>query len=194
MNQTSTLQTMERSRYSEKAARKCSMTIASAFKSFLIPLALLLCLAATAFARSEIEGKVVNVADGDTITVLMPDFEQVKVRLYGIDCPEKKQAFGQKATQFTAQRVAGENVRVQIMDTDRYGRSVGVVYTENGTNLNRELLTNGLAWVYDYFCKEPFCDNWKQEETRARRAHTGLWVDKNPIEPWEWRKMRKRRN
>lgn len=170
------------------------MTMASAFRSVLIPLALLLCLAATALARSEISGKVVNVSDGDTITVLTPGNRQVKVRLYGIDCPEKKQAFGQRTTQFTAQRVAGENVRVQIIDTDRYGRSVGVVYAENGGNLNKELLTNGLAWVYTYFCKASFCNDWKQEELRARRAHVGLWVDKTPIEPWEWRRMRKRRN
>lgn len=73
------------------------MRTASSFKSILLPLILLLCLAATAFARSEIEGKVVRVADGDTITVLAPGNQQVKVRLYGIDCPERKQAFGQRA-------------------------------------------------------------------------------------------------
>lgn len=78
------------------------------------------------------------------------------------------------------------------MDTDRYGRTVGVVYAENGGNLNKELLTNGLAWVYTQFCKASFCNDWKQEELRARRAKVGLWVDKTPIEPWEWRKMRRR--
>ncbi len=83
--------------------------------SFILFCVLLLCMATTAFAGSEITGKVVKVADGDTVTVLAPGNRQVKVRLYGIDCPEKKQAFGQRARQFTAQRVAGENVRVQSM-------------------------------------------------------------------------------
>ena len=124
--------------------------------------------------------------------MLAPGNRQVKVRLYGIDCPERKQAFGQRAKQFMAQRVAGENVQVQIMDTDRYGRFVGVVYAENCGNLNKELLTNDLAWVYTQYCKASFCNDWKQEELRAKRSHVGLWVDKTPIEPWRFRKMRRR--
>lgn len=144
------------------------------------------------FARSEITGKVVKVADGDTITVLAPGNQQVKVRLYGIDCPERKQAFGQRARQFTVQRVAGENVRVEIMDHDRYGRIVGVVYAENGQNVNRELLSAGMAWVYAQFCKASFCNEWKRIEQNAKRAGVGLWVEKNPLPPWEWRKMRRK--
>lgn len=162
--------------------------------SVIITAAILLVLVSvSAYARSEFSGKVVRVADGDTITVLAPGNQQVKVRLYGIDCPEKRQAFGQRARQFTAGRVAGENVRVQVLDTDRYGRSVGVVYAYNGGNLNKELLSNGLAWVYTRYCKASFCNDWKQEELRARRAKVGLWVDKTPIEPWEWRKTQRRR-
>lgn len=132
------------------------------------------------------------MSDGDTIIVLTPGYEQVKVRLYGIDCPEKKHAFGQRARQFTIQRVGGENVRVQILDTDKYGRSIGIVQTENGGILNKELLTNGLAWVYPHYCKASFCNEWKQQELNARRAKAGLWVDKTPIEPWNWRKSRRR--
>lgn len=152
-----------------------------------------LLLSASAFARSEISGKVVKVADGDTITVLAPGNHQIKVRLYGIDCPEKKQAFGQRARQFTAQRVAGKNVRVEIMDHDRYGRTVGVVYAENGQNVNREILSAGMAWVYTQFCKASFCSEWKSVEQKAKRAGAGLWVEKNPLPPWEWRKMRRGR-
>lgn len=152
-----------------------------------------LCLAAQAFARSEVGGKVVKVSDGDTITILAPGYQQVRVRLYGIDCPEKKQAFGQRARQFTAQRIAGENVRVEIMDRDRYGRTVGVVYAENGQNVNRELIQAGMAWVYPQYCKASFCDEWRELEDRAKRAAVGLWVDRNPVPPWEWRKMRRKR-
>lgn len=161
--------------------------------SIIIVVILFVLAAAPACARSQFSGKVVRVADGDTITVLAPGNQQVKVRLYGIDCPEKRQAFGQRARQFTAQRVAGENVRVQVLDTDRYGRSVGVVYAENGGNLNKELLTNGMAWVYTKFCRASFCNDWKKDELRARKAKVGLWVDKRPVEPWIWRKTQRRR-
>lgn len=151
----------------------------------------MLFLSVSAFARSEVTGKVVKVSDGDTITVLAPGNRQVKVRLYGIDCPERKQAFGQRARQFMAQRTAGENVRVEIMDYDRYGRTVGVVYAENGQNVNRELLSSGMAWVYTQFCKASFCDEWKSVEQNAKKAGVGLWVERRPTPPWEWRKMRR---
>lgn len=153
----------------------------------------LLIMADSSLARSEFWGKVVGVADGDTITVLAPGNRQVKVRLYGIDCPEKKQAFGQRATQFTAQRVAGDMVRVEVMDADRYGRSVGVVYADNGQNVNRELIEAGMAWVYPSYCKTSFCTEWKRLQVRARSAGVGLWVDRNPVPPWEWRKARRNR-
>lgn len=85
-----------------------------AYSGIIIAAILLVLASVSAHARSEFSGKVVRVADGDTITVLAPGNQQVKVRLYGIDCPERKQAFGQRARQFTASRVAGENVRVQV--------------------------------------------------------------------------------
>lgn len=154
---------------------------------------LILAFAVTAFARSEFSGKVVRVADGDTITVLAPGNQQVKVRLYGIDCPEKGQAFGQKARHFTAERVAGRNVQVSVLDTDRYGRAVGVVKTEDGGILNQELLTNGYAWLYTRYCKATFCTEWQAQELRARTAKVGLWSDKTPMEPWNWRKANKGR-
>ena len=149
-------------------------------------------LAMTAFARSEFSGKVVRVADGDTITVLAPGNQQVKVRLYGIDCPEKGQAFGQKARRFTADRVAGRNVTVSVLDTDRYGRTVGVVKTEDGGILNRELLTNGYAWLYTRYCKASFCSEWQAQELRARKAKAGIWSDRAAMEPWNWRKANRR--
>lgn len=159
---------------------------------FILPFLLVLLLAADVHARSAFSGKVVRVADGDTITVLAPGNRQVKVRLYGIDCPEKKQPFGQRARQFTASRAAGQNVDVEVLDTDRYGRSVGIVRTPDGGNLNRELLANGFAWVYTRYCKASFCSQWKQDELGARRERKGFWVDKTPIEPWNWRKMNRR--
>lgn len=123
------------------------------------------------------EGKVVGVSDGDTIKVLTKNNEQVRVRLYGVDCPESKQAFGTKAKRFMSGAVFGKHVNVDVMDTDRYGRTVGIVTTENGTVINRELLASGLAWVYHAYCHEPFCDEWGDIEYAARQAGTGLWSE-----------------
>jgi len=92
------------------------------------------------------QGKVVSVSDGDTIKVLK-DGKQVKIRLAAIDCPEKGQPYGQKAKRFTADMVAGKTVKVWETDTDRYGRIVGFVFVGD-KNLNKELLSAGLAWHY----------------------------------------------
>lgn len=156
-------------------------------------LLLLSFLASDVLARSAFSGRVVHVADGDTLTVLAPGNQQVKVRLYGVDCPEKKQAFGRQALNFTIERVAGRPVAVDMLDTDQYGRTVGLVRSEDGGILNQELLTNGLAWHYGRSCKASFCRQWKKDELRARQARKGLWRDGAPVEPWIWRKTHKRR-
>ena len=129
--------------------------------------------------------KVVSVADGDTITVLR-DGSQVKIRLYGIDSPEKGQDFGQKARELTAALVAGRSVDIEQMDTDRYGRIVGLVEV-NGQSLNRLIVQNGFAWVYPQYCNERFCDDWIQSEATARKSKKGLWKDPVVVPPWEWR-------
>jgi len=87
----------------------------------------------------------VSVADGDTITILSNHNQQTKIRLYGIDTPEKSQAFGKKAKKFTASLTAGKQVSVKVYDKDRYGRSVGVVFV-GGTNVNEEIIRAGYAW------------------------------------------------
>ena len=101
-------------------------------------------------------GKVIGVADGDTITVLR-DKQPQKIRLYGIDCPEKRQPFGNKAKQFTSELVFGKVVEIEPIATDRYGRTVAFVRIENIT-VNEELIKEGLGWVYMRYCKLPLCD------------------------------------
>ena len=103
-------------------------------------------------------GKVVGISDGDTIKVLQ-NSKQVKIRLHGIDTPEKAQPFGKKAKQFTAKMVAGKIVDVKKTDTDRYGRTVAVI-TVNGKNLNESLVKSGFAWVYRKYCKQSYCNDW----------------------------------
>ena len=115
------------------------------------------------------EGKVIGVSDGDTITVLN-EKTPVKVRLYGIDCPEKKQAFGTRAKQFTSDLVFGKVVDVETVDTDRYGRTVGIVKLVDGQIVNEEIARAGFAWVYGTYCKKPRCLEWRRLEDEARAA------------------------
>ena len=133
-----------------------------------------------------LRGEVVGVSDGDTITVLQ-DSAQVKVRLFGVDCPESHQAFGAPAKQFTSERVFGQTVRVTVHDTDRYGRSVGEVFfpKDGGEGcLNAELVEAGLAWAYRHYS-----ETYVPREEAAHAAKRGLWADEHPVPPWEFRKQ-----
>lgn len=134
-------------------------------------------------------GKVVGVADGDTITVL-ENRTQHRIRLYGIDAPERGQDFGSRARQFVADLVFGNQVRVVKQDLDRYGRIVGIVYVGD-TCVNEELVRNGLAWVYRRYCRIPVCRDWLAMETRARESGIGLWSHRDPVPPWEFRRGRR---
>lgn len=107
---------------------------------FLAALLLSVLFSFPALAAQVIEGKVVGISDGDTITVLTDEKRQVKIRLYGVDCPESKQAYGTRARQSSSGHVFGKRVRVEVADTDRYGRTVGIVTGPDGTVLNRALI------------------------------------------------------
>lgn len=133
-------------------------------------------------------GKVVGVLDGDTIEVLH-DGHAERVRLNGIDCPEKGQPFGKKAKQFTSTMVFGKEVDIQVLGFDRYGRTIGDVMLGDGRNLNRELVRAGFAWWYRKYSKDFTLGDLEDE---ARLAKQGLWADPNPVPPWEWRKARRR--
>lgn len=132
--------------------------------------------------------KVNGNSDGDTIKVLR-DKEQVKIRLYGIDTPEKGQAFGNKAKKFTASLVAGKIVEIESITKDRYGRTVAIIQV-SGKNVNEEIVRSGYAWVYRKYCKKSFCKDWYKLESEARIERRGIWTDKNAIPPWEWRRNR----
>jgi micrococcal nuclease len=135
-------------------------------------------------------GKVIGVADGDTITVLR-DKQPQKIRLYGIDCPEKRQPFGKRAKQFTSKLVFGKLVDIEPVAIDRYGRTVAFVRVENIT-VNEELIREGLGWVYVRYCKLPLCIEWQRLELAARIQKRGLWGHSGEIPPWEYRKQTKR--
>ncbi len=133
-----------------------------------------------------ITGKVVGVADGDTITVLQNNREY-KIRLYGIDTPEKGQDFGNKAKEVTSGFVFNKEVKVIQKDVDRYGRIVGIVYV-GGTCINQEIIRAGYAWVYKQYCKDSFCRDWINLETQARANQIGLWSHPEPVPPWDYRR------
>jgi micrococcal nuclease len=83
-----------------------------------------------------------------------------------------------------------KSVNVEPVTTDRYGRTVGIVNVDKKC-LNSELIRNGLAWVYDRYCKKDICNKWRKLETSARQSKTGLWPQDNPIAPWTYRKTNK---
>ena len=136
------------------------------------------------------EGTVILITDGDTITVVH-NGKPEKIRLYGIDTPESKQAFGVAAKNFTYAMVYHKSVNVEPVTTDRYGRTVGIVNV-NEKCLNSELISNGFAWVYDRYCKKDMCDKWKKLEEVAKQSKAGLWSKDNPVEPWMYRRKGKK--
>lgn len=138
-----------------------------------------LCLNANA---ATLAGRVVKVADGDTITVLDASLTQHRIRLYGIDAPEKKQPFGTVCRGVLASLVAGQQVQVDVRDQDRYGRSIGIV-TVGKTDANEKMVDQGCAWAY-----RKYSTAYLPEEAEARRRGVGLWADKEPTPPWEYRK------
>ena len=141
---------------------------------------------------ADFSGRVVGVTDGDTIKV-MHNGRAEKIRLYGIDCPEKGQPFGTKAKQFTSQLVFGKEVTVKDygLDNIRYKRTLGEIVLHDGRVVNEELLRAGLAWWYRKYV--PNRVDLAALEEGARTAKRGLWADPNPLPPWCWRKRQKRR-
>lgn len=129
-------------------------------------------------------GRCVGVSDGDTISVILNSKPQ-KIRLYGIDAPESKQAFGTRAKQFTSQMVFGKAVTVYSKGKDRYNRVLGWVFVGR-TCVNAEIVKNGLAWWYKQYSPKEV--KLQQLESEARTAKRGLWADKAPVAPWNFRK------
>ncbi len=136
------------------------------------------------------EGVVVKVIDGDSLRV-QRNGKTVELRLYGIDTPEYRQPYSNKAKQFARRFVDRHTVTVREKDIDRYGRIVALVESRAGM-LNRELVRAGLAWYYPKYCREqPLCGELESLENDARKAGRGLWRDTEPVAPWEWKRQQK---
>ncbi len=131
--------------------------------------------------------KVIKIKDGDTFVILV-DNKPLSVRFAHIDCPEKSQDFGNRAKQFVAQKSFGKYVTLQHHNQyDRNGRLIAEVILEDGMNLNKELVKNGLAW---HFKKYSTSKEYAALEMKAQKQKIGLWSMPHPIAPWDWRKMK----
>ncbi len=137
-----------------------------------------------------LEGKVVSVADGDTITVIGVGNRQTRIRLQGIDAPESRQAFGQASKRNLSDLIFGRQVVVEYEKTDQYGRTLGKVIV-GGRDMNLEQVKAGLAWHYKYYQNEQSPNDrrlYADAETQARSMRRGLWDDPSPIPPWDYRR------
>ncbi len=149
---------------------------------------MLLALACTANAET-ITGLVVGVSDGDTITVLDANKVQHKIRLAGIDAPEKKQAFGNRSKESLSALAFDKTVNVETDKQDRYGRQVGKVLV-NGQDVNLVQVERGMAWFYRQYQREQSPNDrrlYEAAEDAARADKRGLWRDAEPLPPWEFR-------
>ena len=146
-------------------------------------------LAAGAALADEMAGRVVAVADGDTLTVLDAGHQQHRIRLAGIDAPEKRQAFGRAAKEGLSGLAYGRAVTVRWNKRDRYGRIVGVVLVD-GTDAGLAQVRAGLAWHYVQYAREQSLQDrqsYAKAEADARAQRRGLWIDSVPVPPWDWR-------
>ena len=136
-------------------------------------------------AEAGMAGWVSKVADGDTFTLNAVGREPRAVRLYGIDAPERDQAYGELATTALAAWIDGREVRVAVEDVDIYGRLVGRVFV-NDSNINLAMVEQGHAWWYEQYARDAF--ELELAEQQARAARRGLWASGTAVEPWEWRR------
>jgi len=140
-----------------------------------------------------IYGRVISISDGDTISILDNQNKQFKIRLTGIDAPEKKQPFGQKSKASLSQLIFNKYVVAECNKQDRFKRYLCKIKFDN-VDINLELIKLGMAWHYKQYDKdlsELDRQLYKTAEDFARLKNVGLWVDSNPTPPWEWRRLQK---
>ncbi len=146
-------------------------------------------------SNEKIKYKVIKVSDGDTISVKklknnVLDGDLIKVRLYGVDAPEKDQDFGYESKKALMNYVSNKTIEIDIKSKDRYGRSVGILYVD-GRNINEELLRDGYVWYYEQYDKNNERSRLLQEN--AMKNKLGLFSKKGYIEPWKFRKEKKKK-
>lgn len=140
-----------------------------------------------------LQGRVVAIADGDTLTVLDSTKNQHKIRLAGIDAPEKRQPYGDASKRSLSEMAYDRHVTVKWDKHDRYGRIVGKVLVD-GLDVDLEQVKRGLAWWYRKYADEQSPSDrelYETAENEAKDAGSGLWAERDPVPPWEWRKSKR---
>ena len=158
----------------------------------LILLLILFAVLPGAAAAETLTGRVVAIADGDTLTLLDASLHQHRIRLTGIDAPEKAQPFGQRSKQNLSSLAFGKSVVAECPKHDRYGRQLCKVRVA-GQDVNLAQVKAGLAWHYKQYDREQTAQDraaYALAEREARAAYSGLWSDPRPVPPWEWRRRR----
>lgn len=158
------------------------------FKNFF--LAIVLFFIVISQVQADFDGKVVKVIDGDTVDILTPKKQKVRVRLLDIDAPESRQAYGNAARKYLASLIAGKNVFVKENKKDIYQRTLGTIFL-NQININAKMVESGFAWAYRYKGVANN-KNMVKLESKAKQNKKGLWKDKHPIAPWDFRYRNKK--
>lgn len=133
-------------------------------------------------------GRVVSVIDGDTFDLLLDSKKSIRIRLNGIDAPERGMPYGKVSKQYLGKLCAGGRVRYVQKDIDRYGRMVAKCFLPDGSNIEASMVAAGMAWHYTRYSSDK---KLQALEDEARANRRGLWQDPNPIAPWEYRKMKR---
>ena len=137
-----------------------------------------------------LSGRIVGISDGDTVTLLDAEQRQYKIRLTGIDAPEKKMPFGQRSKQHLSDLIFSKDVQVETEKLDRYGRTLGKILFDR-KDINLAMINAGLAWHYKKYQQEQSASDrllYSYAEEQARLRRIGLWHDAAPTPPWDWRK------
>lgn len=145
----------------------------------------------TPLPRFDISGRIVRVADGDTVSLLDGDNAQHRIRLFGIDAPELDQPHGDRAREALAAMVSGRRLGVVVVETDDYGRLVGTLYADGG-NINLAMVQQGHAWWYQHFARHE--RPLEAAQRSASDARRGLWAGSEPVPPWDWRRQQRLNN
>lgn len=135
------------------------------------------------------QATVIKIIDGDSLEV-SHNGRSNSIRLYGIDSPEWQQPYSRKARFYLEKLLLGNDVLLEELYIDKFGRSVALVYYQ-GNSVNQLLVEKGLAWVHIYYCHKKICEHWKILEQVARTKKLGLWKEKKPVPPWVWKKSKK---
>lgn len=138
------------------------------------------------FCQTTLTGIVVGIKDGDTVVVLDSLNNQTTLRLAEVDCPEKSQPFGTKAKQFTSDQIYRKEIKYVVTDIDRYGRSIAMIYYADNKYLSAEIIKYGMGWHYKRYSTSKELALF---ENNAWKNKIGLWIDNNPMQPSEWRKL-----